>query len=143
MTVTIQSEDMFCFFLPRNQGQDIGSSEVDAIAFCINYSPNALNAKIFPDGLVKTMYYDSGPGYVQMTGTIDGTVYLNSSDGGGQYDINAPSGASCHGYDSFVNLVEPNIGRFCIRCCDSSAANMCDTSRSTDGCEKIIGGRYD
>ncbi|KAF0420590.1 88 kda immunoreactive mannoprotein mp88 [Gigaspora margarita] len=145
ITVTVQSEDMFCLFLPRNQGQDIGSSEVDAIAFCNNFSPNAPNARIFPDGLIKTMCLGSGPGYVQMTGLIDGNVYLNATDGGGQYDINAPSGAVCHGYDSFVNLIEPNNGRFCIRCCDSSATSskMCDTSRSTDGCVNIIQGKYE
>jgi pyruvate-formate lyase len=44
---------------------------------------------------------------------------LNSSDDGGQYDIKAPKGASCAGWDYFVNLIEPSGKDYCIRCCVS------------------------
>lgn len=36
-----------------------------------------------------------------------------------QFDIKAPNGASCAGWDYFVNLVEPAGKTYCVRCCVS------------------------
>ena len=53
---------------------------------------------------------------------------LNPSDGGGQYDSSGgaggqgnPAGSKCTGYNHYVELVEPDVKRACIRCCDNSA----------------------
>ncbi|GES72997.1 hypothetical protein GLOIN_2v1447817 [Rhizophagus clarus] len=142
--VTVESEQLFCSFLPKTPGEEIGASEGDAIPFCTQANPpNAPNAQAFPAGFIKTAHFASVDGkYVQVTGTIDPSAYqLSTSDGGGQYDsVGAPPGATCANSEKFVNLVEPDIGRFCIRCCQD--ASQCDTSRSTDGCEKIIPGDY-
>lgn len=59
--------------------------------------------------------------YVQITGFFDREKYqLGATDGGGQYDNHAhgkPVGAECKNYKYFVSLIEPDIDRFCIRCC--------------------------
>ncbi|CAG8566226.1 1466_t:CDS:1, partial [Dentiscutata heterogama] len=119
ITAVVLNETVFCSFLPRPPGQDIGISESDAVVFCSAHFVQFPNVNIFPDGFIQTMYYESGNGYVQITGLINGAVYTNPKDEGGQYDTKAPVGASCYGYDSFVNLVEPQItgkefGHFCI-----------------------------
>jgi hypothetical protein len=50
---------------------------------------------------------------------------LNSNDGGGQYDSSGgaggqgnPAGSKCLGYNHYVELVEPDANRACIKCCD-------------------------
>ncbi|KAF0452382.1 88 kda immunoreactive mannoprotein mp88 [Gigaspora margarita] len=125
ITVTVEDETTFCSFLPRESGQTIGSSASNAVAYCSENTTNAPNARIFPDGFILTKHFASGDGYVQITGLIDGSIYVDPNDGGGQYDIKAPDGAQCTGYDTFVNLVEPDVGHFCIRCCKDSASDKC------------------
>ncbi|CAG8676714.1 4504_t:CDS:1 [Cetraspora pellucida] len=151
IVVTVESPNVFCSFLPRAPNTGIGASEGDAIAFCSVATVDAPNAGLFPSGLIRTMNFLKTDNYVQITGTINSNVYVVPTDGGGQYDINAPPGASCHGYERFVNLVEPNVqgqtepgvGRFCIRCCNGpTAKDDCPTGRSTVGCENIIPGIY-
>ncbi|RIB17103.1 hypothetical protein C2G38_2017141 [Gigaspora rosea] len=138
LTVTVESEEVFCSFLPRTQKESIGASEGDAIPFCTANTPNAPN--VFPDGFIKSKHFTQGENFVQVTGTIDSSLYVDSTDGGGQYDTNAPSGALCAGFNKFVNLVEPDNGHFCIRCCNDGAS--CDVGRSEAGCESIIPGDY-
>ncbi|KAF0489337.1 88 kda immunoreactive mannoprotein mp88 [Gigaspora margarita] len=142
ITVTVESETVFCSFLPRVSGQNIGSSESNAVSYCTQNTTNAPNARTFPDGFIQTKHFANGTGYVQITGLINRSTYVVPNDGGGQYDINAPVGAKCTGYDLFVNLVEPDIGRFCIRCCKDAASDKCPTGRSEAGCESIIPGTY-
>ena len=61
--------------------------------------------------------------YEQVTGFFNRDAYnLLATDGGGQYDNHAsgkPTGATCKGYNYFVSMIEPDIERFCIRCCQS------------------------
>lgn len=61
--------------------------------------------------------------YEQVTGFFNRDAYhLLATDGGGQYDNHAsgkPTGATCQGYNYFVSMIEPDIERFCIRCCQS------------------------
>ncbi|RIB23125.1 hypothetical protein C2G38_2139891 [Gigaspora rosea] len=142
ITVTVENETVFCSFLPRVSGQTIGSSASNAVAYCTQNTTNAPNARIFPDGFILTKHFASGDGYVQITGLINGSIYVDPNDGGGQYDTKAPVGAKCTGYDSFVNLVEPDAGHFCIRCCKDAASDKCPTGRSEAGCESIIPGTY-
>ncbi|GBC10763.1 hypothetical protein RclHR1_09890003 [Rhizophagus clarus] len=141
-TVTVESASLFCSFLPKTLGEDIGSSENDAIPFCTQANPkNAPGAKKFPTGFIKSAHFAKGSGFVQVTGRIDRTKYkLSKNDGGGQYDTNAPPGAICKGFKKFVNLVEPDVQHFCIRCCTD--ASKCHTNESTAGCETIVPGNY-
>ncbi|KAL1921306.1 uncharacterized protein VTP21DRAFT_11022 [Calcarisporiella thermophila] len=136
----VNSETDFCFFLPPEAGGDIATHEDDAIAFCTKDLADAPNARVFPDGFIQSAHFVKTEGHVQVTGTIDISKYqLSGNDEGGQYDIKAPVGASCAGYDDFVNLVEPKNGVYCIRCCNDGE---CDVSRSTQGCEAIVPGDY-
>jgi hypothetical protein len=141
-TVTVESSSLFCSFLPKKPGEGIGDSEDDAIPFCTQANPdNAPGAKKFPSGFIKTAHFAEGKGFVQITGTIDRTKYkLKKSDGGGQYDTKAPSGAVCKGFKNFVNLVEPDVNKFCIRCCTDT--KKCNTGKSTEGCDAIVPGDY-
>lgn len=70
---------------------------------------------------ITTAHYLKTSTYVQITGFFDRTKYdLQETDGGGQYDNHAkgkPVGAQCKGYNYFVNMIEPDLQRFCIRCC--------------------------
>ncbi|UZO23390.1 uncharacterized protein OCT59_015730 [Rhizophagus irregularis] len=123
-TVTVESEEVFCSFLPKTHGEEIGDSEDDAIPFCTEANPaNAPGAKKFPNGFIKSANFAKGKG-----------------DGGGQYDTKAPSGAVCKGFKNFVNLVEPDINTFCIRCCTDT--KKCKTGESTKGCAVVVPGDY-
>jgi len=138
----IVSSKVFCSFLPPRPGENIGSSESDAIVFCNKPSPKAPGAKIFPSGFIKKAHFAKGPGFVQVTGTINPAAYgLSSNDGGGQYDSNgAPPDASVAGAKKFVNLVEPDVQDFCIRACTDPS--KCNTGESTKGCKVVVPGRY-
>jgi hypothetical protein len=139
--VTVESEQVFCSFLPTLPGQSISDSEGSAIAFCTQESQNAQGSIIFPTGFIKTAHFLKTDDYVQITGTMDPSKYhLDPSDGGGQYDTNAPSGAECTGYNNFVNLVEPDNGLYCIRCCKETS--NCKVGQSTVGCNSIVPGDY-
>ncbi|CAI2168145.1 11821_t:CDS:1 [Funneliformis geosporum] len=143
LTVTLD-ENTICTFLPRTWGGDIGASESDAVAFCSQENTQAPGANPMPTGFIQSYHYLAEDGYVQYTGRIDISAYgLSSTDGGGQYDNaggGSPPGAICGGYEKFVNLIEPDIGLYCIRCCTD--ADKCDTGHSTDGCESVIPGDY-
>ncbi|KAG5460396.1 MAG: hypothetical protein BJ554DRAFT_7564 [Olpidium bornovanus] len=56
--------------------------------------------------------------------------------------MRAPYGAACAGYKLFVNLVEPDIGRFCIRCCKENDRKLCNSYKSEYGCKRVIKGNY-
>src|SRR4051794_23490976 len=82
---TVESEQVFCSFLPSKFGEkNIGESEDTAIAFCTQESPNAEGATIFPAGFIKTAHFKATDNFVQVTGTMDGSKYgLDPNDGGG------------------------------------------------------------
>lgn len=144
LSVTVESDKVFCSFLPPNPGGNIGESEDNATPFCTQGSPKAPGASIFPAGFILSAHFASTNTYVQVTGRMDPSKYnLSPNDGGGQYDnqgAGAPPGAMCTGYKKFVNLVEPSDGVYCIRCCTD--ADECDTGKSTEGCHTIIPGDY-
>jgi len=141
-TVVVESASDFCFFLPEKPGKKIGDSEQTAISFCTD-NTLAPGAQEFPDGFIQTANIKQVNGFVQITGTFDRNRYkLKASDGGGQFDVNAPDGAVCAGFKNFVNMVEPDEEIYCIRCCDSEHTKKCPTGRSTEGCRAVIGGKY-
>ncbi|CAG8452683.1 4523_t:CDS:1 [Paraglomus brasilianum] len=142
ITTAVESETNFCIFLPPQLGGGIAEHEDDAVVFCTTPLSSAPDAGLIPSGFIKTAHFATGAGYVQVTGTIDRSKYnLSSSDGGGQYDsVGAPPRATCANSNKFVELVEPDIELFCIRCCTDK--KKCNTGESTEGCEHVIPGDY-
>ncbi|KAF9409386.1 hypothetical protein BGZ94_001970, partial [Podila epigama] len=135
-TAALISESEYCLFLPRTPGQTISESEDSAVAFCNKPSiPSAPNARLLPQGFVKSLHFhkNTTKEYVQITGRIDRSKYnLPANDGGGQYDIKAPVGSKCAGYNYYVELVEPDIQIYCLRCCKNKVD--CPVNKSTYGC---------
>ncbi|CAI2195830.1 8608_t:CDS:1 [Funneliformis geosporum] len=135
--ITVESESLFCTFLPNTPHQRIGDSESTAIPFCTESSPKAKGAKIFPSGFIRNKKFLKEDGYVQVTGSIDITKYdLFADDEGGQYDANASPHSTCVGFKKFVSLIEPKEKQFCIRCCNDES--KCDTNHSDQGCDALI-----
>ncbi|RCH87974.1 hypothetical protein CU098_001207, partial [Rhizopus stolonifer] len=140
---TIESQQDFCIFLPPQPGLEVAINENNGIPFCSNTSL-VKNATQFPEGFITTAHYLKQSNYVQITGFFDRTKYdLGETDGGGQYDNHdngKPVSAQCLGYNYFVNLIEPDIQRFCIRCCQEK--EDCNTGRSGYGCLRVVDGDY-
>ncbi|KAF9351125.1 hypothetical protein BGX26_010795 [Mortierella sp. AD094] len=141
----IDSPTEFCFPLPPDPAKEtVAEAEYHAVSYCT--SPNvkgAVGAKVFPDNFIVSAHYkkDESSQWVQTTGLLNPTVYgMSMSDDGGQYDVKAPVGASCAGYNSFVNLIEPSSNRYCIRCCMNR--EDCNVGISETGCHRIVPGDY-
>ncbi|KAB5592793.1 putative effector protein [Ceratobasidium theobromae] len=154
-TVLIRSETEYCMIMPRQPHTNIGDSESDGQmqAFCSALAQSNLSQGVFPDSFWHSVTFASGTGqsgqpYVQLTGCINpGFSQLNDGDGGGQYDSSGgdggqgnPQGSACEGYNHYVELVEPDVGRACIRCCNDY--NDCPLDRDTAGCPNVIQGNY-
>jgi hypothetical protein len=54
-------------------------------------------------------------------------------------NLDLPDG-TCNGFKHFVNLIEPDVQLFCIRCCQDSSD--CNLGKSQYGCEVIVPGDY-
>ncbi|KAI9261023.1 hypothetical protein EDC94DRAFT_562582 [Helicostylum pulchrum] len=139
----VNSQQDFCLFLPPQPGLGVAETENDGIPFCTKKDA-VPKASEFPQGFITTAHYLKSNDYVQVTGFFDRTKYsLGAKDGGGQYDNHAkgkPVHAQCKDYKYFVSLVEPDIERFCIRCCNDK--NDCNTGRSGYGCLRVVPGDY-
>ncbi|KAF9943119.1 hypothetical protein BGZ67_006487 [Mortierella alpina] len=142
-TGVVLNQSDFCIFLPPKAGGDIAENEDRAVAFCTKPNLPGAKAQVLPTGFIQSAHFVSNPskGYVQVTGRIDRTKYsLKENDGGGQYDIKAPVGAKCAGYNYFVQLTEPDANIYCIRCCKTRSD--CPVNKSTYGCKSVLGGDY-
>ncbi|KAJ2961267.1 hypothetical protein NQZ79_g3524 [Umbelopsis isabellina] len=145
-TLAVKSEKDFCLFLPTKPGQEIQASEKTAHTFCTSHQSTAPGAKIMPKGLILSAHYEYNKtaDYVQITGLLNPAAYnMSSHDQGGQFDMRSPKAAVCAGYASFVSLVEPAQGDYCIRCCNTNAKELCNIGRSQDGCWNLVKGNYD
>lgn len=141
--VMIKSGQDFCLFLPPKPGLEVAPYESEGKPFC-SEAGAITGAQKFPEGTLQgcflkdrkihTCIPDAGfitvahyakkeNSYEQVTGFFNRDAYhLLATDGGGQYDNHAsgkPTGATCQGYNYFVSMIEPDIERFCIRCCQS------------------------
>ncbi|KAF9351055.1 hypothetical protein BGX26_010845 [Mortierella sp. AD094] len=142
-TVAILNAAKFCIFLPPIYGSQISSYETNAVAFCRSPYKAASNDGYLPSGFIQSAHYlkNAQRQYVQVTGRIRRSRYgLSSRDEGGQYDYRVLTGAKCLGYNYFVELVEPDVQRYCLRCC--KYRSDCPTYKSTLGCKDAIGGNY-
>ncbi|KAG8734775.1 hypothetical protein FRC12_018384, partial [Ceratobasidium sp. 428] len=108
-----------------------------------------------------------GARFAQLTGCIrpETLSRLNPNDGGGQYDSSGgdggkgnPQGSTCLGYvcilyhlrrhligvgdryKHYVELVEPDVKRACIKCCDNY--DDCPLDKDQNGCPAVIPGNY-
>ncbi|KAG8789030.1 hypothetical protein FRC12_013979 [Ceratobasidium sp. 428] len=156
-TVKVDSTTKFCLILPRDAKTTIGASESSKSKMKSFCSPAGRTSDLqgeLPKNFWKKVTYKTGTGkngkkWKQLTGTLTGGwSHLNWKDGGGQYDSNGgagskgnPSGSVCSkDYPIYVELVEPDVKRACIRCCQDKAD--CPTNKDTQGCPKVIPGIY-
>lgn len=133
----------FCVFLPPSDSINriIGDTEWNANAFCLGNNPLATGAESLAQGFIRSAHFVKTETYVQVTGQMDYTKEnLVGTDGGGQMDIRAPMGSSCAGWKYYVNLIEPSINMYCMRCCNDD--RTCNRGISEKGCAHIIPGDY-
>lgn len=122
VTLQVVDANNFCTFLPPTDSTDrnIADTEYMGNVFCMGNTPKASSAGPIPSGFIQSAHYVATDNYVQVTGQIDPSkANLNATDDGGQYDVAMPRGATCAGWQFFVNLIEPAGHTFCIRCCVS------------------------
>ena len=137
-----------CLILPRNR-ESIGDSERPGGMRSYCTKPYDDSQGQLASNFWTAAHFKKTNSYVQITGCINPSAQsvLLSNDGGGQYDSNGnggagnPAGSVCLGYSSYVELVEPDSKRACIRCCHNDAD--CDVSQDEAGCESVIPGNYD
>lgn len=84
-SISVNSSQDFCSYLPPSPGKSVSATERDATPFCTN---STSYADAFPPGFIKSAHFLRTPTYVQVTGKINHTVYdILVEDGGGQYDV--------------------------------------------------------
>ncbi|KAG0199725.1 hypothetical protein BGX28_007034 [Mortierella sp. GBA30] len=125
---------LVCLILPP-PGKLIGDTEQDGHVQCTDGKPKLLPSKFFV-----TKNFKVTKDYVQAWGFMnDASVGLLKNDGGGQYDTHKDSGTNvAPGYPVFVELLEPDTGRWCIRFCHAKGPN-CNLGKSQYGCEGALG----
>ncbi|KAI0041956.1 hypothetical protein FA95DRAFT_1500726 [Auriscalpium vulgare] len=149
-TVHINSVDDFALLLPSRAGELVSDAEADGVAFCSPSSGEAQCTNRMPEGFITAaaLTRADDDSWVQITGCLDPTrSTLDPSDAGGQFDVRFPNGAQCTfgGYAaSFIELVEPALNRFCIRCCAAENDQVnCNSHMDRQGCENAVPGVYD
>ncbi|KAF8952345.1 hypothetical protein BGZ52_006643 [Haplosporangium bisporale] len=125
---------LVCLILPP-PGKLIGETEQDGLVHCTDGKPRS-----FPDRFFVTQNFKTTPDYVQAWGYMNPQAAgISKNDGGGQYDTHKDSGDnSSPGYKVFVELLEPDTGRWCIRFCQE-AGKQCNMGKSQYGCEGALG----
>ncbi|KAF9947277.1 hypothetical protein BGZ72_010730 [Mortierella alpina] len=137
ITIAIVNKRKFCMFLPPAPGLEVAPTEEDAIAFCQGRAIRS--SRPLPKRFIRSARYYEAPGksFVQVTGKFRrGEYSLSATDGGGQYDSKNVIGSSCVGFPYFVALVEPDVERYCIRCCVNK--KDCPINKSHLGCAAVI-----
>ncbi|KAG0199679.1 hypothetical protein BGX28_007093 [Mortierella sp. GBA30] len=126
---------LVCLILPPS-GQRIGDTETNGHVQCTDGEP-----KLLPDDFFVTKNFKTTDTYVQAWGYMnDDSVGLIKNDGGGQYDTHKDSGDNkAPGYAIFVQLLEPDSGRWCIRFCQEENKHDCNMGKSDYGCEGALG----
>lgn len=133
----------FCILLPPVGSADVNIADTETYATvrCMGSTPEATGAGTLPSGFILSAHYVSTSAYVQVTGQIDPSkAGLNVTDDGGQYDIMAPKGSTCAGWQYYVNLIEPSGNDYCIRCCNDTT--NCNRGISQAGCARVVPGDY-
>ncbi|KAF9283895.1 hypothetical protein BGZ68_005045 [Mortierella alpina] len=126
--------NLICLILPP-RGKLVGPTETEGLVHCTDGKPRLLPSNFF---VAKKFLVTKD--YVQAWGLMnDNSVGLLKKDGGGQYDTHMDSGHNTAvGYPAFVELLEPDTGRWCIRFCHEKGPH-CNYGKSTYGCEGALG----
>ncbi|KAF9109634.1 hypothetical protein BGX27_007382 [Mortierella sp. AM989] len=124
---------LMCLILPP-AGKLIGDTEQDGHVQCTDGNPELL-----PSNFFVTKEFETTSNYVQAWGYMNSeSVGMLKNDGGGQYDIHLDSGDNkAEGYPVFVELLEPDSGRWCIRFCHKLGSD-CNMGSSSKGCEGAL-----
>ncbi|KAF7300955.1 Allergen protein [Mycena indigotica] len=154
--VYVTDANLHCMIMPRDPHTNIGDSEHPGgmKTYCSpagKYSSlqGTLPSNFWSNVEFKTGYGRNGGRFAQLTGCIRPETLdrLNPNDGGGQYDSSGgdggqgnPRGSVCLGYKHYVELVEPDVRRACIKCCDDPSE--CPLDRDQSGCPAVIQGNY-
>ncbi|KAI8354443.1 hypothetical protein B0O80DRAFT_377067, partial [Mortierella sp. GBAus27b] len=139
----IRQNSLFCLLMPPKVGESIAANEFHAISWCTKRAVQVPNAKILPAGFITSSHYYTYPTgrYTQVTGRIDRTKFkLSPRDHGGQMDPNDPRGSFCVGYKYFVEIVQPDVQLYCLRCCINKAD--CPLNKASKGCKVVVPGNY-
>ncbi|KAG0300115.1 hypothetical protein BGZ98_009437 [Dissophora globulifera] len=126
---------LVCLILPP-PGKLIGDTETIGHVQCTDGKP-----KLLPSNFFITKKFSTTANYVQAWGRMrPKTVGMLANDGGGQYDTHKDSGNNiAPGYPVFVELLEPDSGRWCIRFCHTLDRKYCNLGKSEYGCEGALG----
>jgi len=154
--VYVTDTSKYCMIMPKDAHTTIGDSEHAGgeKTYCSPAGRYSSTQGQLPSNFWSNIAFKSGKGknggkYAQLTGCIRPSTLsrLVPSDGGGQYDSSGgsggkgnPAGSQCLGYNHYVEIVEPENNRACIKCCADSVD--CPTNKDTDGCPEVISGNY-
>ncbi|KAI0266247.1 hypothetical protein BC834DRAFT_876224 [Gloeopeniophorella convolvens] len=149
-TVHITTAKDFALLLPTQPGELVSDAEADGQAYCTPESASDSCHFTMPEGLItaSSMQQSDDGSWIQVTGCLDASKFhFDPNDSGGQMDVRFPNGAQCTfgGYGaSFIELVEPRLNRFCLRCCSSANDQVnCNSHQDRLGCENAVPGQYD
>ncbi|KAH9959960.1 hypothetical protein BC827DRAFT_1133985 [Russula dissimulans] len=149
-TVFIRNVDDFSLLLPAIPDELVSDAEEDAKTYCTPGSSSDICQRKMNEGFITaaSLVRAHDNSWIQVTGCIDSSKFhFNAHDTGGQMDVRYPNGAHCTfgGVGtSFIELVEPALNRFCLRCCSTSNDQInCNSHRDREGCENAIPGTYD
>ncbi|KAJ2934694.1 hypothetical protein H1R20_g2396, partial [Candolleomyces eurysporus] len=149
--VYVTNAQAFCMIMPRDPHTNIGDSEHPGgmKTYCSPGGKYDSSQGTLPANFWSNVEFKTGTSSRGVTGCIRPETLdrLNSNDGGGQYDSSGgaggqgnPAGSKCLGYNHYVELVEPDVKRACIKCCDVFAD--CPLDKDTSGCPAVIQGNY-
>ncbi|KAI0090095.1 hypothetical protein BDY19DRAFT_887676, partial [Irpex rosettiformis] len=151
-TVHITSTADFALLLPSTNRELISDAESDGVSYCSHASTgdSCADRPKLPVGFITAAALNKSDdgSWIQVTGCLDNSKFhLDPSDAGGQFDVRFPNGAQCAfgGYGaSFIELVEPALSRFCLRCCSSpNDQTHCNSHQDRLGCTTAVPGQYD
>ncbi|BEJ11136.1 hypothetical protein CspHIS471_0105580 [Cutaneotrichosporon sp. HIS471] len=152
--ITVNAVDDFCLFAPMSPNSNIGDTEHNVVAWC---TKPRNNARIIPDGTIRSVQFLRTPAYVQVSGWWDGTkVNIRNGDQGGELD---PHGATGEGnpvggnvttnvatgknvfYEEWMSFV--SYDQFCVRICTAqvngvSAGQQCNHIYDLQGCQFVM-----
>jgi hypothetical protein len=90
--LSVNAIDDFCLYGPEQAGPEIGEVEHSVVAWC---TKPRNNARLIPDGTIRSAQFVRTPTYVQVSGWWDGTkLNIKNGDNGGELD---PHGATGEG----------------------------------------------
>ncbi|KAJ3277780.1 hypothetical protein HDU76_010176, partial [Blyttiomyces sp. JEL0837] len=135
----------------------IGASEGSAQSFCYGSISTSGCKPLSPQSAILSAHFLRATTYIQVTGTFDPSQLQIPADDngelGGQYDdagFGVEPFSGCEGYSRYLELVEPALGVFCLRCCkyaeglnrDYDVTAPCNAQFDFDGCFNNIPGDY-